>query len=1212
MRKPLFAFLIILLLIFSRSANAQFVTIPDSNFVLWLNANGYATCMSGNLMDTTCTIITQANTLSKYPDSAWTEVTNLDGIQYFDSITILYWTNGSINTIPAFPALLEKIYLSGNAITVFPDFPAQLQYLNIGYNGISYLPTMPPLLEDLLCFDSTLDSLPPLPASLRRLYCGGNNSAFYFPPLPDLMRNFYCLNTKITALPDLPDSLEILSVVYDSNLTSLPLLPSNLKHLACIGNLLLTTLPSLPNSLEELHCYSSSFNALPVLPNGLKALRCFNNQITVIPNFPDSLDYIHAQENLLTSIPPIPSKLRVLSVGNNLLDSLPSLPQSITNLGCDFNQLTSLPDLPVSLEYFNCSYNQLTSIPYTEWDTGPHSYFNYSYNDLINIGSLPKNISNLYLNMNYNLACLPQFDSIMYLQWSGTNISCLPNAGYINVVYPSIANLPLCQPASGCDYYWNISGSAFNDVNTNCLIDSSESKMKNIPVKLDSGGANLQIFLTNEHGDYSFETGLGNFNVSIDTADLPFTINCPPSQFYNANLTTIDSVEADLNFGIECKPGYIDLITNSISPSAPLRPGQFRTLYLNAGDASLFYGVTCATGVSGSVVAVLDSMVSYVSPAAGGLPPATINGDTVTWVINDFSLVDPQLAFNLVISVDTFAVTAIPAHFELIVISDNGDTIPSNNILVVDFPIVNSFDPNAKEMFPAGILDSLAKEFIFTIFFQNTGTAPAEHIYLIDTLDVDLNASTFKFLSSSHEVVTQLLPNRILRFSFPNINLPDSNSNEPGSHGYVQFKMSRNDSAYSNMTISNIAYIYFDLNPPVVTNEVFSILNPDCNSVLSLLVNDTTVCEGELISAMNDVALSSYISHSWSLDSVFFSGNASVNFILPAGIHTITLTADVLDCHVSSSQTITVYALPVPSFTVFNDSLISDSTYSNYQWLCNEIAIPSATQNYCIISQDGWYVLAVTDSNGCIGLSDSAYYFNCSNLLSLNISDSAICKDQVIVANNPSYQSDLNYSWMLDSVFVSNDSSVILSGLTVGIHMLSLNIDTLNCSIALQQLISVYDVPQPGFTVSNNMLTSDSMYSSYQWLVNNTIIPGSNQLSTIITQSGFYTLQVTDSNGCIGVSDSVFVSGMGIDEQSGSTFYMYPNPAGDVLNLMLKDQTPLSLNVNILDITGRHLKTVYDEKFNGTQIHFTISLESLNGGIYLLQVNNSVRYFIKR
>ena len=49
--------LLIFLLAIRFSINAQYVTIPDANFVTWLNAHGYSTCMSGNQMDTSCAMV---------------------------------------------------------------------------------------------------------------------------------------------------------------------------------------------------------------------------------------------------------------------------------------------------------------------------------------------------------------------------------------------------------------------------------------------------------------------------------------------------------------------------------------------------------------------------------------------------------------------------------------------------------------------------------------------------------------------------------------------------------------------------------------------------------------------------------------------------------------------------------------------------------------------------------------------------------------------------------------------------------------------------------------------------------------------------------------------------------------------------------------------------------------------------------------------------
>jgi hypothetical protein len=83
-----------------------------------------------------------------------------------------------------------------------------------------------------------------------------------------------------------------------------------------------------------------------------------------------------------------------------------------------------------------------------------------------------------------------------------------------------------------------------------------------------------------------------------------------------------------------------------------------------------------------------------------------------------------------------------------------------------------------------------------------------------------LDKSTFTLLSYSHEPFVQLYNDGLLKFNFPNIHLPDSNTNEPGSHGYVQFKIRAKDSLAIGSTIDNTANIFFDFNAPVITNTV--------------------------------------------------------------------------------------------------------------------------------------------------------------------------------------------------------------------------------------------------------------------------------------------------------------------------------------------------------------------------------------------------------
>ncbi|MBK9047882.1 MAG: T9SS type A sorting domain-containing protein [Bacteroidetes bacterium] len=274
---------------------------------------------------------------------------------------------------------------------------------------------------------------------------------------------------------------------------------------------------------------------------------------------------------------------------------------------------------------------------------------------------------------------------------------------------------------------------------------------------------------------------------------------------------------------MQCKPGF-DLEAKSIAPNGLVRPGALRTLYSHAGFTSANYSTNCVTTATGGTVqAILSGPVSYLSPAAGAVAPTFISGDTITWNVADFTLSNPNADFNVNILVSTTANIGDTVCVQLNV-APAVDNNPTNNTLSTCFPIVNSFDPNSKFMTPSGAVDTAQQWFNFTVYFQNVGNGPAEDIYILDSLSSNLDASSLVFLSSSHQVITQLLTGNVLRFNYPDINLPDSVNDEPGSHGYVQFKLRRKAGLPVGTVISNKAHIYFDFNPAIITNTVSATL----------------------------------------------------------------------------------------------------------------------------------------------------------------------------------------------------------------------------------------------------------------------------------------------------------------------------------------------------------------------------------------------------
>lgn len=111
------------------------------------------------------------------------------------------------------------------------------------------------------------------------------------------------------------------------------------------------------------------------------------------------------------------------------------------------------------------------------------------------------------------------------------------------------------------------------------------------------------------------------------------------------------------------------------------------------------------------------------------------------------------------------------------------------------------------------------KKLEYTIRFQNTGNDTAFTVVLRDTLDANLDWNTFAPFSSSHPYEFVLDQRTgVLIFTFRDINLPDSTTNEVASHGFVSYTISSRAGLAENTLVSNRAGIYFDSNPPIITN----------------------------------------------------------------------------------------------------------------------------------------------------------------------------------------------------------------------------------------------------------------------------------------------------------------------------------------------------------------------------------------------------------
>ena len=744
MKKLLLSFLILFCLQLA-PANAQWVTIPDANFVIKLQQL-FPSCMNGNQMDTTCSLILNTTQLTVNNSNIY----NLDGVQYF--------TN-----------LIE---------------------LNCDFNYLSSLPTLPSLLQIIRCSNNQLTSLPTLPISLIRLQCW-NNQLNSLPALTNTLERLACQYNQLTNLPLLPSSLIELNC-SSNQLTSIPSLPASLLSFNTADNQL-SNISSLPNNLQSFNCAINQFSGLPTLPPNLIELSCSQNQLTTLPNLPNTLKYLGCGYNLLNSLPLLPGDLLTLDCMSNQLTNIPTLPDSLHSLFCSYNQLTSLAYLPNTIHTLQCSYNQLNSLP-----SVPNLMFSFLINNN-NISCLV-NLPIVADSINRNIANNP--------------LTCVPNQTNYSLGLPFCVENDLFNNPNNCANV-GITGYVYTDQNNNCMHQSSDLPTENIPVKLYDGQNNYVGLSYTTNGVYSFGSLLpDSFTVKIEDNVLPVSMACGQSNNQNAILDSANQTISGLNFPIVCNE--FDLNVHSVNSQGIVFPGQVHRLLTNISNNETWYNLACgSSNYSGTVTISVTGPVSYFSIPPGALIP-TINGSDFTYTVTDFVNLTPS-SFGINFETDTTAQAGDQICVQVEINPTPLDADLTNNVYDFCYQVVNSYDPNMKEVYPVNVLPGYDDWFNYTIHFQNTGNAPAFNIRLRDTLDTNLDINSFEVRGYSHPAQITINGN-ILTVRFNNIMLPDSTSDYEGSMGYFQYRLKPLPNLPNGTQIENTAYIYFDYNAPIITN----------------------------------------------------------------------------------------------------------------------------------------------------------------------------------------------------------------------------------------------------------------------------------------------------------------------------------------------------------------------------------------------------------
>ena len=446
-----------------------------------------------------------------------------------------------------------------------------------------------------------------------------------------------------------------------------------------------------------------------------------------------------------------------------------------------------------NLQYFHVNETPITTIDFSQ---NPNIW-SFDANDCSNLQFInARNGQNLSMN-TFTAINTPNLDYI-----------CVDDIAYaaINFDYPVNTVLTVdCENPTG-DYNLIRGRLSFDFDNNGC--DPNDEP---VPYNMISStnGADTYASFANDNGEYAIVVDAGVYNTEVIEYLSLFDVS-PASathEFTDYGNTVFQDFCFTANQSVSDVWLYMCVLEQS-------RPGYETPYLINVYNS----GSTLSNGTI--EFQFDDSKQSFVSAS---VEPVSQTSNTLV-----FSYVDlvPLRRTQILINMLTFQPPVVNGgellNFTVTCAPDVVDQNPNDNTIVRSQTVVNSYDPNDKLVAQGEEvhIDDIDEYFIYTIRFQNTGTASAINVRLTDDLSDKLDWNTMTPIESSHNYNAQLTNENHLEVFFDDIYLPAQQDDDEGSNGYFIFKVKPKTDVQIGDVISGNADIFFDFNPPITTNTV--------------------------------------------------------------------------------------------------------------------------------------------------------------------------------------------------------------------------------------------------------------------------------------------------------------------------------------------------------------------------------------------------------
>lgn len=684
------------------------------------------------------------------------------------------------------------------------------------------------------------------------------------------------------------------------------------------------------------------------------------------------------------------------------------------------------------------------------------------------------------------------------------------------------------------------------------------------------------------------------------------------------NFITDLQLSPNNDFGIQVIQGVTDMSIVMSNSSAP-RPG-FALAY------SIDYKNNGTLASNGVIKFTLDPNIQFNSSSVA---PSIINGNYYEW---NYTSLDPGVAMSikldLTIPIDV-TLLGKTLSSDATVVADQIDVSAADNTFSIKQIVVGSYDPNDKQVTPAGTgdegyIEPTTKELLYTIRFQNMGNADAVNIVIKDQLDPNVEVSSFKMKTASHNYEYKI-ENGEVKWSFKNIHLPDSHTDEPGSHGYVTYSVSLKPNLPVGTIVQNEADIYFDFNPAVPTNVVVNTIARFPQSITFNAFNNNytygdanitlTATGGDsgnpIIYSSSDPSIAQIVNGNQikivgaGSANISASQAGNVNYFAAQNV-TQTLVINKKDLTITANDASRTYGATNPTFTVrysgFANGEDASALTNQPKITCEADAFTPAgtlsivpagavSSNYNFIYQNGTLTInkanqtTTFDAPASRTMGDAAFSLEATTSSGLPVSYTASSTNATISGN----QVTLNQAGRVTITATQSGNNN---------YNAASNVSQSFCINPSKPVITLFYQNFNGGVESLTLLAISNVAKA-QWYLDGNEISGAISGALPIAQEGSYTVELIadDCHSAMSEPQSIVITGL--EAQPEMKVLLYPNPSQSAITLSMDPKMigEQSVRVVLLDMLGNELKNGSTEMLNNE-----LNITGYPSGVYLVKV----------